>query len=200
MNPSRFNLLTDTRCKHCDTDLVWVEEATVSVSKDLLKPNFKTLGALQTVEEKKCHPICPQCDAYVLGIELEEALPVITQAGWVTNVHMLNLWSESSTSKERDALLVELKDCILRHKSADDDDDDVVAWWDAENQALSSLFAYLRKHSGLNVNPDLLAAIDEDGFSDHATEVAELLEQQVTALPEADRVLVTGLFKSLWSS
>ncbi len=50
------------------------------------------------------------------------------------------------------------------------------------------------------MNPDLLAAIDEDGFSDHATEVAELLEQQVTALPEAERVLVTGLFTSLWSS
>lgn len=198
MNPSRFNLLTDTRCKHCDTELVWVEKETVSASKDLLKPNFKTLGIVQTVDEKQCHSICPECDAYALGIEMEESFPVITQAGWVTNVHMLNLWSESSTNKERDALLVELKDCILRHKSAAEDDD--VAWWDAENQALSSLFAYLRKHSVLNVNPDLLTAIDEDGFSDHATEVAELLEQQADALPEADRVLVTGLFKSLWSS
>jgi folate-dependent tRNA-U54 methylase TrmFO/GidA len=153
---------------------------------------------VQTVDEKQYHSICPECDAYGLGIEMEESFPVITQAGWVTNVHMLNLWSESSTNKERDALLVELKDCILRHKSAAEDDD--VAWWNAENQALSSLFAYLRKHSVLNVNADLLMAIDEDGFSDHATEVAELLEQQADALPEADRVLVTGLFKSLWSS
>jgi hypothetical protein len=198
MNSNLSDLLTGARCKHCDKDLVWVEKETVSASKDLLKSNFKTLGALQTIDEKKCHPICPQCDAYGLGIELEESLPVITQAGWVTNVHMLNLWSESSINKERDALLVKLKDCILRHKSAAEDDD--VGWWDAENQALSSLFSYLRKHSVLNVNPDLLTAIDEDGFSDHATEVAELLEQQADALPEADRVLVTGLFKSLWSS
>jgi hypothetical protein len=196
MISGRFDMLTEARCKSCDTDLVWVEKATVSVSKNSLKPNFKTLGALQTVDEKKCHPICPQCDAYGLGIELEEALPVITQAGWITDVHMLNLWSESSTNKERDALLVELKNCILRHKSSEDD----VDWWQAENQALSSLFLYLRKYSVLNVNPDLLTAIDEDGFSDHATEVAELLERQADALPEADRVLVTGLFKSLWSS
>jgi len=197
MISGRFDMLTGARCKHCDTELVWVEKATVSVSKDSLKPNFKTLGSLQTVDEKQCHSICPQCDAYGLGIELEEALPVITQAGWVTNVHMLNLWSESFTNKERDALLVELKDCILRHKSAAAED---VGWWQAENQALSSLFSYLRKHSVLNVNPALLMAIDEDGFSDHATEVAELLEQQAHSLPEADRVLVTGLFKSLWSS
>ncbi len=199
MISGRFDMLTEARCKNCDTDLVWVEKATVSVSKNSLKPNFKTLGALQMVDEKQCHSICPECDAYALGIEMEESFPVITQAGWVTNVHMLNLWSESSTNKERDALLVELKDCILRHKSAAAEDDDVV-WWQAENQALSSIFSYLCKHSVLNVNPDLLTAIDEDGFSDHATEVAELLEQQADDLPEADRVLVTGLFKSLWSS
>jgi hypothetical protein len=91
MNPSRFNLLTDTRCKHCDTDLLWVEKATVSVSKDQLKPNFKTLGIVQTVDGKQCHPICPQCDAYGLGIEMEDPLPVITQDGVVTNVHKLAL-------------------------------------------------------------------------------------------------------------
>jgi hypothetical protein len=196
MNSARSDMLTGARCKHCDTDLVWVEEGTVSVSKELLKPNFKTLETLQNVDGKQCHPICPACDAYALGIEMEEPLPFITQAGWVTNVYMLNLWSESSTNKERDALLVELKDCVMRHKSSEDD----VDWWQAENQALSSLFSYLRKHSVLNVNPDLLKAIDEDGFSDHATEVAELLEQQADGLPESDRVLVTGLFESLWSS
>lgn len=190
--------MTGARCKHCGTDLVWVEKTTVLVSEELLKPNFKTLGALQTVDEKQCCAICPECDAYALGIEMEESFPVITQAGWVTNLHMLNLWSESFTNKERDALLVELKDCILRHKSAAEDDD--VGWWDAENQALSSLFSYLRKHSVLNVSPDLLTAIDEDGFSDHATDVAELLEQQADALPEVDRVLIIGLFKSLWST
>ncbi len=191
-------MLTGARCKHCGKDLVWVEKETVSASKDLFKPNFKTLGALQMVDEKQCHSICPECDSYALGIEMEESFPIITQAGWVTNVHMLNLWSESSTNKERDALLVELKDCILRHKSAAEEDD--VGWWQAENQALSSLFSYLRRHSVLNVNPDLLTAIDEDGFSDHATDVIELLEQQADNLPETDRVLVAGLFKSLWSS
>ena len=198
MNSNLPDLLTGARCKHCDTDLVWVQKETVSASKDLLKSNFKTLGALQTVDDKKCHPICPECDAYALGIEMEESFPVITQAGWVTNLHMLNLWSESLTNKERDALLAELKDCILRFKSADEDDE--VGWWDAENQALSSLFLYLRKHSVLNVNPDLLTAIDEDGFADHATEVAELLAQQADDLPDSDKVLVTGLFKSLWST
>ncbi len=190
--------MTGARCKHCDTDLVWVEKTTVLVSEELLKPNFKTLGALQTVDEKQCYAICPECDAYALGIEMEESFPVITQAGWVTNLHMLNLWSASFTNKERDALLVELKDCILRFKSADEDDE--VGWWHAENQALSSLFLYLRKHSVLNVNPDLLTAIDDDGFADHATEVAELLEQQADDLPDSDKVLVTGLFKSLWST
>lgn len=198
MNSARSDMMTEARCKHCDTDLVWVEKTTVLVSEELLKPNFKTLGALQTVDEKQCYAICPECDAYALGIEMEESFPVITQAGWVTNLHMLNLWSESFTNKERDALLVELKDCIFRFKSADEDDE--AGWWDAENQALSSLFLYLRKHSVLNVNPDLLTAIDEDGFADHATEVAELLEQQADDLPDSDKVLVTGLFKSLWST
>jgi hypothetical protein len=167
MNSDSSKLLTGARCKICDIDLVWVEKATVSMSKKLLEPNFKTLEALQTVDHKQCHPICPECDAYALGIEMNEPFPIITQAGWVTNVHMLKLWSESSTNTERDALLVELKACILRFKTAADKDDEL-GWWSAENRAFRLLFSYLHQHSGLNVSADLLHAIEEDGFSDHS--------------------------------
>ncbi len=187
---------TEGRCKLCDTELVWVERANMLASKKLIRSNFRTLGALQTVNGKQCYPICPRCGAYALGIELIEPYPIFTQTGLVTNVEKLNIWSEPKINKLREVLLAELKDCIERHQSSEDD----VVWWQAENQALSSLFSYLRQYAVLKVNPDLLKAIDEDGFADHATEVAELLEQQADKLPEADRLLIVGLFKSLWSS
>lgn len=69
----------NSSCQHCDTDLVWVEPATVLASQKALKPNFKTLGALKNVGGQKLHLICPSCDAYALGAELDEGFPVITQ-------------------------------------------------------------------------------------------------------------------------
>ncbi len=68
-------------CQHCGTDLVFLEQATVLEIKKMLRPNFRTLGVLKIVQGKKCHPICPKCDSYALGLDLVEPFPVLTQAG-----------------------------------------------------------------------------------------------------------------------
>jgi hypothetical protein len=87
-----------------------------------------------------------------------------------------------------------LKECIHRFHSSEED----AIWWAAENEALRLMFQYLMESSALSVTPELLKAIEEDGFSDHATSVAELLEEQANRLPDADRRVVLDCFEALW--
>ena len=77
------------KCQHCGTSSVLVESEVVIRIKELLQPNFKTLGTAVTVNGNRYHPICPSCDSYALGLDLVEAFPVLTQSGRITTVHEL---------------------------------------------------------------------------------------------------------------
>lgn len=76
-------------CQKCGVELVFIEPEIVVRIKELLRPNFSSLGVALTVNAKKYHPICPSCDNYALGLDLIEAFPVLTQSGTITTVHEL---------------------------------------------------------------------------------------------------------------
>lgn len=182
------------KCQHCGTSSVLVESEVVIRIKELLQPNFKTLGTSVAVHGNRYHPICPSCDSYALGLDLVEAFPVLTQSGKITTIHDLMFMDSSLIDQKRQSLVTSLKECIHRFHSSEED----AIWWAAENEALRLMFQYLMESSALYVTPELLKAIEEDGFSDHATSVAELLEEQANRLPDADRRVVLDCFEALW--
>lgn len=66
------------RCHICETELVFLEEKTVSLIRKNLKPNFRSLQPAVSFNGKAVHPICPRCDAYALGSDLEAGFKFIT--------------------------------------------------------------------------------------------------------------------------
>ncbi|ATG74865.1 hypothetical protein AN401_14195 [Zobellella denitrificans] len=79
-------------CKHCHTAVVFVTESTLNDIKKLLQPNIKTLSTQATAPSSSLHAICPRCDAYALGLDLNTAFPIILQNGQQTTIHELDLW------------------------------------------------------------------------------------------------------------
>lgn len=77
------------QCKHCHSDVVFITPATLAESKRMLKPNFKTLSRKATTHFGGAYSICPQCDAYALGLDLESPFPIVRQDGQHTNIHEL---------------------------------------------------------------------------------------------------------------
>ena len=83
--------MSTIRCQHCNSALVLLEVATLKVIKKTLRPNFRTLGDAQTIAGKRYQSVCPSCDSYALGIEIEQGFPFLLQTGEVATVHDLNL-------------------------------------------------------------------------------------------------------------
>ncbi|WP_417604852.1 hypothetical protein [Oceanimonas baumannii] len=79
-------------CKHCHTAVVFITESTLKEIKKQLKPNIRTLSHQVTAHTEGAYSICPQCDAYALGIDLSTAFPIILQNGQHITIHELDLW------------------------------------------------------------------------------------------------------------
>lgn len=77
------------QCKHSNSDVVFITPGTLAESKRMLKPNFKTLSHKATGHFDGAYSICPQCDAYALGLDLEPPFPIVLQDGQHTNIHEL---------------------------------------------------------------------------------------------------------------
>jgi len=83
--------MSTIRCEHCNSALVLLEDATLQVIKKTLRPKFRTLGGVETIEDKQYQFVCPSCDSYALGIDTEQGFPFLLQSGEVATVHDLNL-------------------------------------------------------------------------------------------------------------
>lgn len=79
-------------CEHCHTAVVFITEDTLKNIKKLLKPNIRTLSHKVTAHAQGTYSICPRCDAYALGLDLETGFPIILQDGQQTNIQELSLW------------------------------------------------------------------------------------------------------------
>lgn len=78
-----------TKCEHCHSALVYIDPHTLAESKRLLKPNFKTQSRKITTNFGGSYSICPKCDAYALGLDLETPFPIVLQDAQHTNIREL---------------------------------------------------------------------------------------------------------------
>jgi TDG/mug DNA glycosylase family protein len=59
------------KCKICKAELVFITDKTYSKIVDDIRPSFKTLSAVSD----GIYSLCPVCDSYALGAELENGYP-----------------------------------------------------------------------------------------------------------------------------
>lgn len=64
-------------CSRCQSKFVYITDDVRMESVNTLSPNFKTLHKV----EKDLYGICPSCDAYALGLDLETGFPFFTSDG-----------------------------------------------------------------------------------------------------------------------
>lgn len=63
-----------------------------ALADELVRPNWKTLqpvGRRHAMKDYGAWSVCPICDAYALGIELEVGIPIIDQNGRSRTIHDL---------------------------------------------------------------------------------------------------------------
>ena len=73
-------------CKRCGGELVEITTQTLTDIRTLIKPNIRTLSGKS---KDGCWRICPRCDAYALGMELEVGFPLRTRDGRMTDIHII---------------------------------------------------------------------------------------------------------------
>ncbi|WP_429885649.1 hypothetical protein [Geoalkalibacter halelectricus] len=73
-------------CTDCGRDVVEITSATL---RDILKnrPVLKSLSDKEVKRRKPAYLICPACDAYALGIEMEQGYPFKDKHGKVLRIH-----------------------------------------------------------------------------------------------------------------
>jgi hypothetical protein len=71
------------RCDKCGTALVGIDSDTVAKIAREINPVFKSLKKM----DKNNFQICPRCDAYALGIEMQEGFPFILPNGSIKTIH-----------------------------------------------------------------------------------------------------------------
>lgn len=75
------------RCCVCLHELVQIEPEILVRISQALRPNFKTLRAASAAAGDKSHTLCPSCDAYALGIDMDTGFPFQTQKGEIKTIH-----------------------------------------------------------------------------------------------------------------
>ncbi|TVT48126.1 MAG: hypothetical protein FHK82_17810 [Sedimenticola thiotaurini] len=77
-------------CDYCGSDLVYLTKDTLDEIREMVKPNFKTLSTKMVAKFGGVCSICPVCDAYALGIELNTGFPIIFYNGTLGTIHDLS--------------------------------------------------------------------------------------------------------------
>ena len=78
--------MSNWTCTHCQSEKVEVDDDTLQQIRATLRPNFKSLD---TRMENGWWKICPMCDQYALGAEMNEGYPLRTRAGSLTDIQSL---------------------------------------------------------------------------------------------------------------
>jgi len=80
-------------CKTCHVQLVEMDKVELKKSIEELAPNFRSLPKKWKSQKNEYVKVCPQCDAYGLGMELETGYPIRTKEGEVTSIHNIEgIW------------------------------------------------------------------------------------------------------------
>ena len=76
-------------CKRCDFELVETQKNTIAEIIEELNPNFMGLPNNWLSMNFDWIKICPRCNNYPLGLDLEKGFPIRTQSGDITTIHDL---------------------------------------------------------------------------------------------------------------
>jgi len=81
--------MSEWTCKRCNTEKVEITKLTIELIALTLKPKFLSLP--YEWENTTCGwvKICPECDAYALGIDMVKGYPVRNKAGEKTRVQKI---------------------------------------------------------------------------------------------------------------
>lgn len=77
----------ECHCVTCNNQLVYLSESTLTDINRALRPNFRTLQSAVHFDGRMMYPICPYCDTYALGIDMEAGFPFVTASGESKTIH-----------------------------------------------------------------------------------------------------------------
>jgi len=77
-------------CKRCEFEMVEVEKDTIKKIVKILNPNFLSLPKSWKSMKTEWIKICPSCDSYSLGIEMEQGFPFRTISGEIATIQNLD--------------------------------------------------------------------------------------------------------------
>jgi len=78
--------MANPTCKQCQVETVEISDQTLEEIRTTIKPNFRSLAAKPA---DGWWNICPACDSYALGLEMEHGYPIRTGSGELTEIHEL---------------------------------------------------------------------------------------------------------------
>jgi len=80
--------MSDWICTECNNnELVEMDDKTFKEMCKTLKPNIKVMKKKSTRGMRK---MCPKCDAYALGAEMDPGYPIVTKDGLITEFQELS--------------------------------------------------------------------------------------------------------------
>ncbi|WP_172591168.1 hypothetical protein [Shewanella xiamenensis] len=80
-------------CKECGTPRVDISHQTLLEILEL-RPSIKSIPESVLAKGKDFYAICPNCDAYALGMELTTGFPFTEADGSITNIQELTSRSD----------------------------------------------------------------------------------------------------------
>ena len=92
-------------CKRCDFELVEVRKDTIAEIIESLKPNFLSLSKSWKSHKSEWIKVCPRCDSYTLGMEMEQGFPIRTKSGDRTTIHNLDFVKAHKHHDNREEIL-----------------------------------------------------------------------------------------------
>lgn len=86
-------------CSNCGREMVEISAENLRESVQRINPSFKSLPTVTQRKDLAWYPICPRCDAYALGLDLDEGIPFRCRDGREMTIHELNqaeLWGNDA--------------------------------------------------------------------------------------------------------
>ena len=78
--------MSEIICSTCGTERVEVEYTVLKKLVQLIEPNMTTVKKTTRADWLS---VCPRCDAYGLGVDLNETFPLHTYDGAITDIRTL---------------------------------------------------------------------------------------------------------------
>ena len=76
-------------CPCCGGEMAKISAENLRRSRKEIKPTFRSIPADGLKQKRDFYPICPKCDAYALGAEMDEGIPFICRDGRIMTVQEL---------------------------------------------------------------------------------------------------------------